>query len=56
MIVSARTSNNQLFPSATTRASAERLGITMLTTDHNGTVTVIGENGGFEIKTSAKKE
>lgn len=56
MIVSARTSNNQLFPSATTRASAKRLGITMLTTGHNGTVTVIGENGGFDIKTSAKKE
>ncbi len=56
MIVSARTGDNKLFPSATTRASAERLGITMLTTGHNGSVTVIGENGGFKIKTSAKRE
>jgi len=56
MIVSARTSDNHLFPSATTRATAERLGITMLTTGQNGTVTAIGRDGGFEIKTSAKKE
>lgn len=53
LIVSAKTGDNQLFPSARTRASAKRLGITMLTTGHNGTITVTGKNGGFELKTSA---
>jgi hypothetical protein len=27
----------------------------MLTTGHNGTITVTGKNGGFELKTSANK-
>ncbi len=55
MIVSAGTSDKQLFPSARTRATAKRLAITMLTTSQSGTITVTGKNGSFALKTSANK-
>ncbi len=52
LVVSAGASSKHLFPAPTTRASADKLGIALLTTHHNGTVRVSGGNGSFALKTA----
>lgn len=53
LVVSAGASSNHLFPAPTTRATADKLGIALLTTRDDGTVRFTGGNGGFELKTSS---
>ena len=54
MVVSAGSGRSELFPSAATQETAEMLGIRVLTTSHEGTVTVVSSKGRLEIKSSAE--
>ncbi len=56
MVVSAGSGRSGLFPATATKESAEMLGIRVLTTGYEGTVTVVGNNGGFEIRSSADRK
>jgi competence protein ComEC len=56
MVVSAGSGRSGLFPAAATQESAEMLGISVLSTGYNGTVTVVSSKGGFKIETSAERD